>query len=57
MSLLDGPISALVAAVQSGETTAAAMTADSLARAEARNPAVNAISQIYPPAPAAADPA
>ena len=55
MSLLDGPISALVAAVQSGETTAAAMTADSLARAEARNPAINAICLINPQAQAEAE--
>ncbi|MEL6809141.1 MAG: amidase [Pseudomonadota bacterium] len=55
MSLLDGPLSALVAAVQSGETTASALTADALARAEARNPAINAICLINPQAQAEAE--
>lgn len=50
MSLLDAPLSTLVAAVQSGGTTALALTKDALARAEARNPAINAICMINPSA-------
>ncbi|KMW57671.1 Amidase [Candidatus Rhodobacter oscarellae] len=55
MSLLDGPLSALVAAVQSGETTPSAMTTEALERAAARNPAINAICLINPQAQAEAD--
>ncbi len=54
MSLLEGPISALVSAVQGGKVTPSALTAEALARAEARNPAINAICQINPQAQAEA---
>lgn len=54
MSLLDGPISALVRAVQGGKVTPSALTEEALARAKARNPAINAICQINPQAQAEA---
>lgn len=48
MSLLDGPISQLVAAVQTGAVTPKTLVSEALARAENRNPAINAICQINP---------
>lgn len=50
MSLLDGPLSLLVAQVQSGAASAVALTREALNRAEARNPAINAICGINPAA-------
>lgn len=50
MSLLDGPLSNLVAQVQSGAVSAVALTREALNRAEARNPAINAICGINPAA-------
>ncbi len=50
MSLLDGPLSPLVAEVQSGAASAVALTREALDRAEARNPAINAVCGINPAA-------
>lgn len=48
MTQLDAPLSALVAAVQDGQATAEALARAALGRAEARNPAINAICGINP---------
>ena len=48
MSLLDGSLVDLVTAVQTGETSADALAHESLERAEARNPEINAICGINP---------
>lgn len=48
MNLLDGPLSALVAAARDGQATAEALASMALDRAEARNPAINAICGINP---------
>jgi len=50
MTLLDGPLAALVKAVQTGETSAEALAREALDRAEARNPGINAICGINPDA-------
>ncbi|MEP0048387.1 MAG: amidase [Roseobacter sp.] len=50
MSLLDGPLSLLVAEVHSGAASAVDLTREALDRAEARNPAINAICGINPAA-------
>ncbi|MFK7837539.1 MAG: amidase [Sulfitobacter sp.] len=55
MSLLDGPISRLVASVQNRAVTPEALVTKVLARAEARNPAINAICQLNPLALAEAE--
>ncbi|MFK7762981.1 MAG: amidase [Roseobacter sp.] len=55
MSLLDGALSPLVAAVQDGGTTATALAEEALTRAEQRNPSINAICQFNPQVLAEAD--
>ena len=50
MTLLDGPLAALVKAVQTGETSAEALAIEALNRVEARNPEINAICGISPAA-------
>lgn len=50
MSLLDGPLSTLVAQAQSGAASAVALTREALDRVEARNPAINAVCWINPAA-------
>lgn len=50
MTLLDGPLAALVKAVHTGETSAEALAREALGRAEARNPDINAICGINPDA-------
>lgn len=50
MSLLDSPLSTLVAEAQSGAASAVALTREALARVEDRNPAINAVCGINPAA-------
>lgn len=50
MSLLDSPLSTLVAEAQSGAASAVALTREALDRIEARNPAINAVCGINPAA-------
>lgn len=50
MTLLDGPLAALVTAVQTGETSAESLAREVLGRAEVRNPDINAICGINPDA-------
>ena len=50
MSLLDAPLSAIVAAVKEGQATAETLARAALDRAKDRNPAINAICGINPEA-------
>jgi len=54
MSLLDGPLADIVAAVQSRTATPENLASEALNRAKARNPAINAICVINPNAMAEA---
>lgn len=55
MNWLDRPMRAIAAAVRAGEVTPRALAAEASARAEARNPAINAISVLNPALEAEAD--